>query len=112
MTGPVLIFGGLARDLATNPNFWIGYILWAGAASFILFALYGWDKTMAKRGGTRVPESALHFLALTGGFVGGFLGRKIFRNKTKKTQFLILLILATLIHGAIIAYLQWVRAEG
>ena len=34
------------------------------------FALYGWDKLQARRGGRRVSEARLHGLALLGGFAG------------------------------------------
>ena len=65
------------------------------------FALYGFDKRRAISRSGRVPESVLHGLALLGGFPGGWVGRAVFRHKTRHLSFLVVLLLATAIHAAL-----------
>jgi uncharacterized membrane protein YsdA (DUF1294 family) len=76
------------------------YLLWLIVSSVVAFSLYGFDKNQAKRGKDRVPERTLHLCALVGGFMGGWLGRIIFRHKTQKPMFAVVLIIATLAHCA------------
>jgi uncharacterized membrane protein YsdA (DUF1294 family) len=85
------------------------YIDWLLGWSVSLFALYGIDKTQAKLGGWRVPEIVLHALALIGGFIGGWLGMFIFRHKTQKPVFKVVLAAATVI-GAVLFYTFVLRA--
>lgn len=59
-----------------------------GALSMALFIVYGLDKWAARRGSARVRESALHLLALLGGWPGALLGQHIFRHKTAQPRFL------------------------
>jgi uncharacterized membrane protein YsdA (DUF1294 family) len=79
------------------------YIAWLAGWSVALFVLYGIDKAQAKLNGWRVPEAVLHGLALIGGFLGGWLGMFVFRHKTQKPVFKLVLALATVI-GAVLFY--------
>jgi uncharacterized membrane protein YsdA (DUF1294 family) len=72
--------------------------LWYVFFSITLFTLYGIDKSQAQVNGRRIPEKTLHFLALAGGFVGGFIGRTFFHHKTRKPIFLIILLASLVIH--------------
>jgi uncharacterized membrane protein YsdA (DUF1294 family) len=81
------------------------YWMWLVALSVITWALYGFDKAQAKRGGLRVPEMVLHGLALLGGFAGGWLGRWMFHHKTRKRSFTVVLAASTLLHAGLIIYL-------
>lgn len=58
-----------------------------GGMSFLLFAMMGIDKALAKRGAWRVPEKTLFLLALLGGALGGIIGMYFFRHKTRHTSF-------------------------
>jgi len=49
--------------------------------------LIAWDKAIAGRTITRVPERVFLALALLGGAAGLLLGMKLFRHKTKKGSF-------------------------
>jgi uncharacterized membrane protein YsdA (DUF1294 family) len=49
--------------------------------------LVAWDKAIAGRDYTRVPEKVLLFLAFIGGAAGLLLGMKLFRHKTRKGSF-------------------------
>jgi uncharacterized membrane protein YsdA (DUF1294 family) len=84
------------------------YLVWLAILSLITFITYGHDKSRARSGGWRVPENTLHWLAILGGFPGGWIGRAVFRHKTKKASFTIVLILATAIHAAL-AYWLFIR---
>lgn len=55
--------------------------------SLISFLLMGWDKRCARRGHWRVSEKALFLSAILMGAIGGTLGMKIFRHKTKHWYF-------------------------
>ncbi|UCC17310.1 MAG: DUF1294 domain-containing protein [Dehalococcoidales bacterium] len=81
-----------------NLNGWQIYFIWLAIASIITFLSYGFDKVQAKRNGTWVPEKYLHWMALAGGFPGGWLGRSVFRHKTRKGVFLFFLVTSTIIH--------------
>ena len=87
---------------------WRVYGAWLGITSVITFILYGFDKAQSKNGGWRVPEAVLHGLALLGGFPGGCAGRSVFRHKTKKVPFTLVLLLSTVIHLGL-AYLLFFR---
>lgn len=61
--------------------------LWLALMSLVLFAVMGADKRRAKQGSWRVPEKTLFLLALLGGAIGGVLGMRAFRHKTKHWTF-------------------------
>ncbi|NOT28908.1 MAG: DUF1294 domain-containing protein [Planctomycetes bacterium] len=77
------------------------------ALSAATFVLYGWDKLQAKRGTRRVPEARLHGMALLGGFSGAWLGRIVFRHKTQKPVFTLVLGAAALLHAAAWGWWLW-----
>jgi uncharacterized membrane protein YsdA (DUF1294 family) len=81
------------------------YPAWIAALSVVTFVAYGYDKRQAQTGGFRTPELALHGLALAGGFPGGWAGRAYFHHKTQHRSFLIVLIVATVLHAGIIYWL-------
>lgn len=100
---PLLVAGAaLAVVLGVvTPIGWVpAWLIGLGATTF---AVYGWDKTRAKTGGRRVPEAALHTLALAGGVVGAWIGRAVFRHKTRKREFTVVLAVATVVWGVIVA---------
>jgi uncharacterized membrane protein YsdA (DUF1294 family) len=65
--------------------------LWTPAlyfgASVAAWLFYAWDKLQAERGGRRIPENALHALALAGGWPGALAAQAQFRHKTRKVSF-------------------------
>ena len=84
---------------------WQFYLIWLAIASGITFLLYGFDKAQSKKGGWRVPEVVLNGLALAGGFPGGWVGRSMFRHKTKKGIFVFVLVVSTAIHLGLVYWL-------
>ena len=55
--------------------------------NIVLFVLMGRDKSAARRGTRRTPETTLLALAVLGGSLGGLLGMLLFRHKTRKPAF-------------------------
>ena len=60
---------------------------WIIGVSSASFFTYGYDKSIAGRGVTRVPEVVLHLLTALGGTIGSFAGMRIFHHKTQKKSF-------------------------
>ncbi len=84
------------------------YLLFINIDAFVLMAV---DKSRARRGGRRIPEATLFFVAFLGGSPGIMLGMHIFRHKTLHTGFTVgmplicffeaVLIAAALIYAAV-----------
>ncbi|MBQ9271620.1 MAG: DUF1294 domain-containing protein [Alphaproteobacteria bacterium] len=74
---------------------------------------YAADKRAAIRGTWRVPEANLHTLEFLGGWIGAFVGQKIFRHKTKKKSyrimFWLMLILQLVAVYLILHYLKLIH---
>jgi uncharacterized membrane protein YsdA (DUF1294 family) len=88
--------------------FWIGLPFlptWLGAWGLAAFAAYGIDKHRATEGGWRIPEWALHAVALAGGVIGAWIGRYVFRHKTQKPVFTVVLVVASILWAVIAAWL-------
>ncbi len=89
------------------------YVAWLLNLTLVTFIFYWIDKGLAgiKRFSFRVPELVLNLLTLFGGCVGAWIGRLLFHHKTnvrKHWGMLLILILSTLLHGALI-YLVFFR---
>lgn len=71
----------------------------------VTFATFGMDKKRAKEDRRRrVPERTLLLLSLFFGVVGGALGMRVFRHKTKKASFFLPMIACALLHAAAVGY--------
>jgi uncharacterized membrane protein YsdA (DUF1294 family) len=70
------------------------YPAWLLAWSVATFAAYAIDKAQARRGGWRIPELALHGMALAGGAIGGWFGLLALHHKTRHPAFPLVLGLA------------------
>ena len=89
------------------------YVTWLLNLTLVTFIFYWIDKRLAgiKRFNFRVPELLLNLLTLTGGFVGAWIGRGLFRHKVnirKHWGTFVILVLSTLLHGVLI-YLVFFR---
>jgi len=73
--------------------------------TIVTFAAYGIDKRKAIKNQWRIPERALISLAFLGGFLGAIAGMSIFRHKTKKLKFRILVPIASILHIILIIFL-------
>jgi len=81
-----------------DPKLWIatGYL----AVSLLTIGAYAFDKRRATYGGPRVPERTLHLLELCGGWPGALVARRVFRHKTHKLSFSLVLFAIVLLHMA------------
>ena len=61
--------------------------VWLIVINLAAFAVYGVDKSRARRGAWRVPEKTLFLLPLLGGSIGALLGMRVFHHKTKHWYF-------------------------
>ena len=77
----------------------IKYILLWNAVVFIVFGL---DKLFAKINSRRISEKTLILIAFMCGGAGALMGMHIFRHKTRKTKFKILIPIAFFICVVII----------
>lgn len=94
---PVAIFTGvflaasfLFAALLVERFDWHGGLAWLFGVNAAVLPLWGWDKRQARRGGFRVPETALHLGALAGAVPGSLLAMRLFRHKTLRPRFKVL----------------------
>ena len=83
-------------------------VICIAAMTLITFFLYLIDKYKAKKGYWRIPEKTLLLSTLLFGGIGGFLGMRLIRHKTKHLHFQILvplfLILQIVLYAAVIYF--------
>ncbi|WP_076417674.1 DUF1294 domain-containing protein [Colwellia sp. UCD-KL20] len=73
--------------------------------SLITFIAYALDKSKAKRGAWRTPESTLHALALVGGWPGAAIAQQLLRHKSQKKDFRFVFWLTVIINCCGLAWL-------
>ena len=101
---PALIGSVIAGIIAFVLLWWLGlspFLAWIAGWTLPAFAMYGIDKRQAEQGGWRVPEMLLHGLALIGGVLGAWAGRYVFRHKTQKPAFTVVLIVASVVWAGV-----------
>jgi uncharacterized membrane protein YsdA (DUF1294 family) len=57
--------------------------------NMVTFLAYWQDKSAARRGAWRTPESTLHLLSLAGGWPAARLAQQTLRHKSSKGSFLL-----------------------
>ena len=65
---------------------WI-LVIYLSTINLFAFSLMGIDKERARKGAWRIPEKHLFLSVILGGSVGGILGMRFFRHKTKHWYF-------------------------
>ncbi len=75
------------------------------AANIATFFLFGTDKLIAGSGVFRAPENVLLATAFLGGSLGALLGIHIFRHKTRKAGFQLIIALALILHTVALFFL-------
>lgn len=76
------------------------------------FMLFGWDKICAESGRWRIAESTLLGIAFFGGSLGAYLGRGMFRHKTRKQPFSDNLFTILVVHFAIVMFIYFYQLFG
>ena len=72
--------------------------------NLLTFLLYGLDKYKAIRQEWRIPERALLLMAFVGGAFGALSAMRIFRHKTRKGRFKLIIPLFCLLWGYVIVH--------
>lgn len=72
--------------------------------NLLTFLLYGLDKYKAIRQEWRIPERALLLMAFVGGAFGALSAMRIFRHKTRKGRFRLMIPLFCLLWGYVIMH--------
>ena len=80
-------------------------IIYFVGINLLAFFLYGIDKYKASLNKWRIPEATLIVMSLFGGGLGSWLGMKVFRHKTKKLKFRLIVPLMTIIWTGLFIYL-------
>jgi uncharacterized membrane protein YsdA (DUF1294 family) len=73
-------------------------ILYFFLINIVTFVTFGIDKNLSKHNQLRVPESTLLLLSALGGALGGFLAMYIFRHKTQKAKFFLVVPMLLVLH--------------
>nr|WP_314533195.1 DUF1294 domain-containing protein [uncultured Pseudomonas sp.] len=69
-----------------------------GIVSVLAFLLYWSDKHKARTDRWRTPENVLHAVELAGGWPGALVAQQVFRHKTRKISYQVLLWAIVLLH--------------
>ena len=78
------------------------YLVLINLMSFIMFGI---DKYKAKKRKWRIPEMSLLMSSALGGGLGGFIGMKLFRHKTRHIRFTVLVPLFLILWIALTVWL-------
>lgn len=80
-------------------------VLWYAVLGVLTFGAYWKDKAAAQNGAWRTPESTLHILALTGGWIGAMLAHTYLRHKSQKQEFRMFYYITVVVNIALLVYL-------
>jgi len=83
-------------------------LIWYIVASAITFGVYAVDKSAARRGTWRTPESTLHLLSVVGGWPGALIAQRVLRHKSQKGSFRALFWATVAVNCATVAW-AWSR---
>jgi len=94
----IWLFGSLIIWLVA---IWVALLIGTNTSSFVLYAI---DKMQAQARRSRIPEKTLYLSAFFGGSIGALLAMHLFRHKTKKLSFQLVLALLILIE---VGFVYW-----
>lgn len=80
-----------------------GYLVIINALGLLLMLI---DKQKAKKGAWRISERTLLLVAAIGGSLGGLMGMRLFRHKTKHMKFVIGFPVLLVLHIVLLIYLH------
>jgi uncharacterized membrane protein YsdA (DUF1294 family) len=90
ITVPLLaVLGGGIFFTSDIPALWC-YLAGINVSAFLLM---GYDKSIAGSSALRIPEKVIFIIALLGGGPGVLTGMSIFRHKTRKRSFQLVMII-------------------
>jgi uncharacterized membrane protein YsdA (DUF1294 family)/cold shock CspA family protein len=77
------------------------------SASLVAFLVYASDKSAARSGRWRTPESTLHLLGLIGGWPGALAAQRLLRHKSVKTTFQMTFWFTVVLNCGAVGWLMW-----
>ena len=83
----------------------LAYLAFILVMSLITLILYIADKAKAKKNKWRIKEATLLGFSFFGGALGGLIGMKVFRHKTKHWYFWAVNILGLILHISLLVLL-------
>lgn len=89
-TAAVVLPAAAAAAALVRTQGWPALVAWLVPLNLLAWPVWWWDKRQARREGFRVPELALHLVALAGAVPGSVLAMQTLRHKTLKTSFRVL----------------------
>lgn len=95
LLGLLVLPGVAAYHLPMHRGVFCGYAM---CLSFFTYAMYAHDKHLARTRTWRLPEAALHFFEILGGWPGAFIAQRYIRHKSAKPSFQITFWLIVLLH--------------
>ena len=97
-----LVIVGVSVLTATlSPLVLVFYVI----ASLLTYVMYAVDKSAAKKGAWRTPESTLNLLSLAGGWPGALVAQQKLRHKSKKQSFRSVFWLTVLLNCGVFLWL-------
>lgn len=93
----LLIVSAIGSTFTAHP-----IVSWLLLANVLTLVIYGVDKTAARKGWRRVPESTLLVFGVVGGWGGAIAGQQIFRHKTQKQPFKTYFIISVIVSISVI----------
>jgi len=84
---PAAAIAGAAAAWLHLQSGWQLLWAWLVPLNLVVLPVWAWDKWQAKRDWFRVPEAALHLLALAGAVPGSLAAMALLRHKTRKRAF-------------------------
>ncbi|MCB0339636.1 MAG: DUF1294 domain-containing protein [Bdellovibrionales bacterium] len=94
-------FYGLVKFADVNAG-----IAYLAAMSLIGWVACGYDKSAARGGSERIPEMLFYILSVLGGGIGILVGMKMFRHKTRKGKFQLMVFLIVVVQVFIVRYIS------
>lgn len=95
--------------MSLNLSQWV-LLVFAGlhlVMGLVTFVVYGQDKKQARLGRRRVPEQTLHTLELAFGWLGAFVGQRVYRHKTSKASYQKVFWLIGMVHLVLLVGVLW-----
>lgn len=84
----IFFFAALSVAALVHWKFEVRWVLaWLLGSNLAAFLIWAYDKRQARREKTRVPEIALHAMALVGATPASFLAMSLLRHKNLKMHF-------------------------
>jgi len=105
--GFAILFMGVVGGLAIRGLVPAAVPVFYAAASMAAAIAYRLDKSAAERHAWRTSEKMLHFMAVIGGWPGALVAQEVFRHKSRKLSFRLVLWTTVALNCGALTWLTW-----